>query len=107
MALTTVWVVFGWAGLIFFRFSKNGRLKRRLYPFYCGIIGAFMGLFPLLVGAPPWMPLFLSPLLVGFIVLTVRSTKFCEACGATNHSLWFGRINFCQKCGVPFDHASR
>jgi len=94
------WIIVGIAGGIFFFFSRNADLKRRLWPPYI-IGGAILFLF-LVWWFLPIEALYAAVPLVALITfINLRTMKFCDACGATTQNLPFRPARFCAKCGAP------
>ena len=89
-------------GFAFFTFSRNTRLKRRIWPVFNIVVGMLAFAIGLSMGFPnPWM-VALVPILVVIVAITVRSTRFCDACGATlQRQPVFRRADVCSKCGRP------
>ena len=85
----------------FFYLSKNGALKRRIYPFvlvgsalfFLGFVFAESG-FP--SGAVPYGFIAVIALI---LLLNFRAMKFCDSCGKVVRS-FLGGANYCPKCGA-------
>ena len=105
-AIIVIIAAVGVGSAIFFYGSKNGRLKKRLFPWYMWSVGVFFVLF-VVVTSKTWGTLFFVVPAAGLVVmLNLYMTRFCDTCGATVVSqLWLQRAKFCPRCGAPIEKA--
>ncbi|HEU5185383.1 MAG TPA: hypothetical protein VFU01_12485 [Gemmatimonadaceae bacterium] len=92
-------VVIGVIGQLYFLFGSHTPAKRRWYPWWVVALTVMFALAPL-AGRMPWsVAAFWWPAVIlnGFFL--IRTTRFCDACGAMRASPW--RNNFCPRCGAP------
>lgn len=99
--------VMGLSSFLMFHVNKDASFKRKYFPvamIFMGIVVA--GFFTIIV--PAWEGLLIVyPAIVLISYLNNRMTKFCGKCGATNYNrMFFLSMNYCQKCGEPFDKNS-
>ena len=95
--------VLGGTAAIFFHFSKNAQLKRRLWPPYIIGIGLlFLGVVSLMSRrAAGDFSLVAIPMVVVITLLNLRAVRFCDACGKTIYNAGiFSRAEFCPNCGA-------
>ncbi|MFS2134503.1 hypothetical protein [Duganella sp. Dugasp56] len=99
-----VWMVLCLFSAAFFSFSKNAKLKRKVWPpFTIGTAILFVG-FVWAMDSPSQTFLFMIPVVALIVFLNLRSAKFCDACGKTNMSRNpFFRSRFCSKCGAKLE----
>jgi uncharacterized membrane protein len=99
-AFFVVWMILIISNAVFFHGNKNVALKRRFLP-----VTAF-GVGILFIGFTTYLTGKISPIMIiavtVIIILNVKGTKICDACGKTNH----GRNPFvpqkhCTNCGAP------
>ena len=104
LAFLVVWIALAIVGTVFFRFSRNAKLKRRLFPRY--VVTAWL-LVLLYVGyyARSWQMFLLVAIIATlFLSLHIRQVRFCDTCGATSFDTgWFSRPEYCGRCGAPFE----
>jgi hypothetical protein len=106
------------AGFLYFWISTNTKVKRRIWPFFVGVITLFFIVF--VYAALPEMiesfdqsidPEAFQPLFYIFLIalpvlgyLQVRNTKFCSACGKTHFAKEiFIAPRYCSKCGAEIN----
>jgi uncharacterized membrane protein YdbT with pleckstrin-like domain len=102
----TVWVVLGGVGTYLFQFNRNAARKRRLFPWFVGLVGGLMLVFTTAIVGASWQILiFTIPAIVLITYLNIRGTQFCPHCGRTinNHGLIMTRRAYCPYCGAPLD----
>jgi len=116
LGLFLLWCIAWLAGTFFFRFGKNGSLKRTWHPRYViAMAVCFCLLF--VVPLPDWNPgeakgestwdtgeilsaFIFGPLIAFGAWRSIRITRFCGACGALNKRR-FRDSGKCRRCGVP------
>jgi hypothetical protein len=106
------WSEFALAGLVmlaiagvwsFFWFSRNARLKRRLWPAY-GIVGAVVILlFLWFMGIPNELLYLAVPVFMIGALINLRAVKFCGSCGATVSAFRIPQARFCPECGSSLE----
>src|SRR5437867_3875060 len=95
-----VWICLGIAGFFLFYFGTDAAFKRRVYPWYVALAGGLFLVFTFIGGFPASAMLLVVPALVLVSFLSIRATRFCDACGRTVLSqMFFSRPEFCSKCG--------
>ena len=97
------WVTVGVALAAFFHFSRNARLKRRVWPIAVIGTGTLFVAFVFALEKLNVEAMFFVVAVVALIsFLNIRSAKFCESCGRTVvSSNPFSPARFCSKCGGP------
>ena len=106
MVFFVVWFALAIGGAVFFRGSRNAKLKRRVFPWFVAtgyvLVLLYVGYY-----ARTWQMLLLVLLIVSVIaVLNIRQTGFCDACGATSiHWARLSRAGVCSSCGGPLEAA--
>ena len=98
-----IWVVLGVISYYLFYVSKNAPLKRKAWPIFVIGVGALLVLFAYLMGASIKFLVIMSPLILLVIVLHLRTTRFCDACGETIMEQNFSRPEFCTECGAKLN----
>ena len=84
----------------FFYFSKNGRLKRRLYPFLVVVqLFLFFGFIFAQTGNLLSIPIWFIGVVTLIIFLNLRTTKFCDSCGKYIRG-FLVPAKYCPKCGA-------
>lgn len=93
------------AGFVFFTFSRNARLKRRVWPFFNLLDGALLLAIAEGMAMPKsWFYGFI-PIVTLIVFLTMRSRRFCDACGRTlRHQGILRPAAVCLRCGAPMAH---
>ena len=97
-----------WAGLglgsdLFFRFSHNAPLKRRVWPVLNVANGIVFGAFVFYSPGhrQPRILFVLVPVLVLITALNIITTRFCDACGKRlARRPIFSQTRFCPYCGA-------
>jgi hypothetical protein len=99
------WVVLGIVGFFAFIVSKDVQFKRKYHPWFVVLSGILFAGFGFLMFFPAWPVLVFLPFLVLILYLSIKLTKFCPNCAATNynHMIFSSSMNCCRKCGSPFD----
>ena len=93
------WIIAGGAGAFFF-WSRNAKLKRRLWPLFAvGGSILFLGFVWWIV--PIEVFYVMAPLTALITLINLRVFKFCDECGATSQNIPFQRARFCARCGAP------
>jgi len=104
--LFAVFLVF-WAALaigsfLFFQFSRDAKLKRRVWPVLIIGSGVIFGSFVLYMTRGDTRILYIMiPAIILISFLNLRRTRFCDSCGRSLH--WqpvFSRPQFCPHCGA-------
>ena len=104
--LGPIWVALVGSGMLFFALSRNGTLKRRIWPIFMLLLWLF--LIPVVI----WFrfPLPIAAFgVVGWglmVFWNYRSWLFCHNCGASSRvGFSMDRQNTCPKCAarVPAD----
>lgn len=96
-----VWMLLVFASSVFFSLNKNAALKRRIYPPFVIAAGFVpVGLLAFL-RVPAEFVVGAGIVIAALGALTIRTVKFCDACGRTAHSQNpFAPPKFCSKCGA-------
>jgi len=105
------WIVLGVGGFFVFHFGKNAAFKKKWFPRFAicaGILFIFFSCTINFLGTRSIGSLrdfvFLVPAIVLIIYLGIKTTKFCDECGATLYRRnWFSPMKFCSKCGAALD----
>jgi hypothetical protein len=98
------WAILGIAFFLMFQINKNVEFKRKYFPAAMISTGLIFAAFVTLT-MPDKRTLFIGyPAIALIMYLNIRMTKFCAKCGKTNYNhMWFTEMNYCQKCGEPFE----
>ena len=103
IAFIIFWVGLGLGSFLFFRFSHNTPLKRRVWLVDNVATGIIFGAFVFFSSGrqQPQILFVLVPVLVIIMVLNIKTTRFCDACGKmlTRQPI-FSRTHFCPYCGA-------
>src|SRR6266404_1892767 len=97
-----VWAVLGISSFLFFHFSRNTTLKRRVFPPFVIIIGIIFGCFVAYMSRDHLQILFVAvPMIALISFLNIRKMRFCDACGRTLYQQpIFSRTQYCPRCGA-------
>jgi hypothetical protein len=103
--LLAYWFVFMLVGVSAVGFlvfsSADGPTKRRVFRWYTVVGGILIaGWFTMLLGMLGFVVAI--ALLAVTIPLSLRTTRFCDACGATMFNQ-FMPAKFCRRCGADLD----
>jgi len=96
------WVILGLSSFLFFHFSRNTALKRKLFPVFTILMGVIFGVFIYCTTArvEPRILYFMVPAIVLLSVVNIRKTRFCDSCGKTLYQQpIFGPTQLCRHCG--------
>ena len=98
-----VWVALGISSGLFFYFSRNTALKRRIFPPFVIFIGIIFGCFVAYMSRGHWQVLFVTvPIIALISFLNIRKTRFCDACGRTLYQQPIcSPSQYCPRCGAP------
>lgn len=101
------WIVLGlWfplmiAGTALFYFGKDASLKRRLWPGYLVVGGILFVSIIWVIGFPREVLFIMVPAVAVIMGLNIKSTQFCDGCGALVPSKNFlNKPDTCPKCGL-------
>ncbi|GAL02588.1 hypothetical protein JCM19237_5481 [Photobacterium aphoticum] len=96
-----VWVGMAIGSYMLFQRGKDVERKRKLWPMYTIGSNVVVGAVIVYMQPPLYLMLALLALMVPVTVLTIRSTKFCDACGSPSRSPFFmkppANCSHCQK----------
>jgi membrane-bound acyltransferase YfiQ involved in biofilm formation len=81
--------------------NNNASLKRRVFRWYIVIAGVMIGWWFYLLGGPESL-LVLIPVFAVSAYISLKTTRFCDACGKTLMNQ-FTRAKFCPRCGADLD----
>lgn len=100
--------------LVFYR-GQDAARKRRWWPRFviaaALVVPAYLAVF-ILQAQPPkpgYDPHLEFPLIVllvltvGFVFLKIKTTRFCDKCGAIVQRRLFTSVDFCPKCGAELE----
>jgi hypothetical protein len=79
------------AGYLVFSRNSDARFKRRYFPPFVTL----SGLLVVLIARDGWW--LAAPLVLLVIYRQIKSTQFCDFCGATS---WMPQARFCATCGA-------
>jgi len=100
-----LWIGLGLAAFLFFKFNRNVRLKRRIFPIFVIGVAVIFVWFAVGKNGPA---LFVIPAVALITLLNLWTTRFCGACSEMVGQRSFIRPKFCPKCGgaldTPRDH---
>ena len=104
------WIVLMLGGMVAVSLSKDATFKRWWFPRLMIFGGFFMVSLPTTImvlqsdfKALAALVVFI-PLISLVIYLNIKSTKFCDRCGATCRELrQFSKARFCSRCGAELD----
>ncbi|KUM02873.1 hypothetical protein KIF53_21395 [Chromobacterium subtsugae] len=96
----TVWIAMAIGGLAFSTLSRNAKLKRKVSRIVMIAAPLLFCLFAWHQGAQASEFAIFLPFLALITFLNLRNTRFCDACGATQHSRGFSRPRHCSQCGA-------
>jgi len=99
-----VWVALGLSSAGFFLFSKNAKLKRKVWPPLVVVTSVMFIGFAWVMGMPVNTFYLMLPAVALITLLNLRAARFCVSCGATIMSQNpFSKPAFCHKCGAKLD----
>ncbi len=95
------WGLFGLVTFLFFKFNKNARLKRVVFPIVQIALTAAFLLFIWNVWEAEIGPFFFFMVGITLVigVVNYRSVVFCDACGASSYTKSLKRPTECLSCG--------
>lgn len=100
-ALLAAWLLLGLLSFVFFRRHKDAGLKRKASRWLPIGTGVLLPAVVLALSGRPRLLLAAIPAVILFTWLSVRLTRFCDACGAMLHDhLGLARMAFCARCGA-------
>ncbi len=79
--LQILWLALAVGSFVFFRFNRDGKLKRRLWPLFNLGIAALAIITAIIMRFPTVWIYVLIPIVGVITVLDIRSASFCPACG--------------------------
>ena len=96
------WIALGLGSFLFFQFSRDAKLKRRIWPILIICIAIIFGCFVLyMTGGDARVLFIMIPAIILISFLNLRTTRFCNSCGKTLHRQpVFSRPQFCPYCGA-------
>ena len=101
-AFMAAWVAVGVIFWAFFRFNRNARLKRVLYPLVVVATGA--AFFAYVAAVFGLVSVAVAPFILLIVVVNLRLTRFCDACGASVYAKnSFSRPRACTRCSAKLD----
>lgn len=107
-----IWVGLGIGGFFLFYRGKDAAFKRRWWPYYAALAGAFFLAYLMVCMVlerkgmfPRAMLIAVVPLIISITRLNIKQTKFCENCGAMliNGGAMGSPMKYCPRCGTPLD----
>jgi hypothetical protein len=99
--LGPIWIVLLGSGFAFFGLSRNGLLKRRLWPLY--MVAVWLFIVPVVVwfGLPVGLAIFGIVGWAAIAYLNYRAWRFCASCGRGSLVVFSpGVAELCSKCGA-------
>lgn len=89
------------AGCFFYLGNSSADLKRRVFRWYIVVGGVLVNFWFVLLGGLISL-LFSIPLFAISALICIKTTRFCDSCGATRMNQ-FIRAQFCPRCGADLD----
>lgn len=104
------WILLMLGGMVAVSLSKDAAFKRWWFPRLMIFGGIFMVSLPTTImvlqsdfEALAALVVFV-PLICLIIYLNIKSTKFCDRCGAACREFsWLSRMKFCSRCGAELE----
>lgn len=97
------WIILSAGQWLFYQFSRNAALKRRLHPWLISLEGAvFLLFFILMLGNRSGMlPVLAALFIIGSSIFNIRTITFCDSCGRTVFPRTPGaKAGHCPGCGA-------
>ena len=88
---------------LFFRFSRNAPLKRRIWPVLTVASGIIFGAFGFYLQGrqQPQILFVMVPAIILITALNIRTPRWCDACGKTlTRQPISSQTQFCPHCGA-------
>ncbi|PSW21911.1 hypothetical protein C9I98_01195 [Photobacterium sanctipauli] len=99
-----VWLGLSVGSFMLFQRGSDVERKRKLWPIYTICSNVVIGAVIVYMQPPLMMMLGLLAFMVPLTWLTIRSTKFCSACGNPSRSPFFMKPpTKCSHCQKPLD----
>lgn len=100
--LVVIWLGLSVGSMLLFQRGKDAERKRKLWPKYTIFSNAVLASFIVYMQPPLTMMIGLLIFMVPLTLLTIRSTKFCDACGNASRSPFFMKPpTACSHCKKP------
>lgn len=99
VAFAVTWITLGVISFLFFNFSRNARLKRKLWPAFNAVTGTLFVAYVGVKGGRSALSV-MGPFMLLITIGNIKLTKFCDSCGAISirRSL-LSPNRYCSKCG--------
>jgi hypothetical protein len=96
-----LWILLGVGSVLFFQFSRNVRLKKRILPVFIIGSGALFALFVLISTEQTRASVVVIPAVALISFLNLRIIKICNEFSNTIASnVWFAKAEYCSKYGA-------
>lgn len=102
IVFVVIWLGLTVGSVMLFQRGSDVKRKRKLWPIYTIFSNTVIGGFIIYMQPPILLMLCLLALLIPVTFLTIRATKFCEACGRVTRTPFFLKpATKCSHCQKP------